>query len=109
MSSRIIISVLLGLVGSLGLSAAPIDPAQKNPTFQPGAKSTVSNAKIVKPAASAKWNRPSTWSTAKVQKISPAMQAAASVDVNGFTFHHVQQAKSVTAVPANAQPAGGSR
>lgn len=108
MSSRIIISVLLGLVGTLGTGAAALNPAQKKSAFQPGAATAVSAAKIVKPASATKWKRTKTWSNARVQTIAPAAQSPASVEVNGFTFHHAQQATSAT-VSTAAQPAGGNR
>lgn len=110
MSSRIIISILLGLVGTLGACAAAIDLAKKNSEFQPSAKSAAATkAKVVKPAATLKWNRSNAWSgNAKVQKITPLPQSSATVEVSGFVFHHAQQATPAT-VPVVAQPAGGSR
>ena len=75
--------VLFPLVGALTASAALLNPQQRNVVFQPGGSSRVQPA-VLRPADAAV-SLPR-WSGVLVQKITPGLQPAAQVGLNGVTF-----------------------
>lgn len=85
-------------------SGATLKPEQRNATFQPGGSARLATAVVLKPAQSA---RPvALWSGVKIQKITPAVQAPARVEIAG---QPVAKPADAVAVTGAAKPAGGAR
>lgn len=103
MLRRAKISVLFILVGVLTSSAALLNPQQRNVVFQPGSSSRVQPA--VMRAADATVAVP-LWSGVRVQKITPGLQPAPTVGLNGVTF---AKASEVVRAPVAVSKAGGGQ
>ena len=106
MFCRAKISALLTLAGTLTAAGALLNPAQRNPTFQPGDSSAISRATVLKPSAAATWSKAPVWPGGKVRRMAASEQVTAQVEISGFTF---KQATEATARPPSVKPAGGGR
>jgi len=107
MLSRVKICALLALAGALTAVGAPLNPELKNTAFQPGSGAPLTTkATVLRPGPAFTWAKATMWSGVKVQKITPAPQVGAPVEINGFTFRKTTEA--VAPKPA-VQPAGSGR
>lgn len=102
MPPRAIISAVLVLTGTLSVSAATLNPAARNASFQP--RSTLSPA-IIKPAQATTWRSKQRINGISLQKITPVWQTPAQVKMGSTA---VNQPDAVVVRPEVFKAAAGT-